>query len=118
MFKQGRTLIENAFVSANTRLNSEGVGVILPYYCNIFTMMNQTTAIVSGGVLIIGLALLFYFISGDGLPQPAKTSSGAVAVEDKTLTLPTPLTTTAAEAIKNTMPETQQAGASATSQEV
>ena len=79
--------------------------------------MNQTTAIVSGGVLIIGLALLFYFISGDGLPQPAKTSSGDVAVEDKTLTLPTPLTTTA-EAIKNTMPETQQAGAIATSQEV
>jgi cyclophilin family peptidyl-prolyl cis-trans isomerase len=73
--------------------------------------MNQTTAIVSGGVLIVGLALLFYWMSGDGLPQPAKTSSGAVAVEEKTLTLPPPLTTTGTEAIKNTMPETQQAGA-------
>lgn len=72
--------------------------------------MNQTTAIVSGGVLIVGLAMLFYFMSGDGLPQPAKTSSGTVAVEDKTLTLPPPLTT-GTEAIKNTMPETQQAGA-------
>jgi cyclophilin family peptidyl-prolyl cis-trans isomerase len=69
--------------------------------------MNQTTAIVSGGVFIVAVAMLFYFMSGDGLPKPISN----IAVEDKTLTLPPPLTTTETDAIKNTMPETQQAGA-------
>lgn len=72
--------------------------------------MNQTTAIVGGGMLIVAAAMLLYFLSGDGLPKPAATSSGNVSVEDKTLTLPPALTATGTEVTTNSMPVTQKAG--------
>jgi len=47
--------------------------------------MNQTTAIIGGGVLIVFVAVGLYVMSGDGYK---KSTASDVVVEDKTLTLP------------------------------
>ena len=57
--------------------------------------MNQTTAIISGGVAIVAIALALYVFSGDDYKRKIPPASKDIAIEDKTLTLPpapTPLT--------------------------
>jgi cyclophilin family peptidyl-prolyl cis-trans isomerase len=52
--------------------------------------MNQTTWIVGGGVIIVAVAIMFYFFSGDGIPKKADTSPVVVNPE----TMLAPATTT------------------------
>lgn len=84
--------------------------------------MNQTTAIVSGGVVIVGIAIGLYILSGDEYKKiPAKK----MVVEDKTLTLaadsagsPQSTSTPSASEVKNNeTPMTQTAPAKTASAE-
>jgi cyclophilin family peptidyl-prolyl cis-trans isomerase len=52
--------------------------------------MNQTTWIVGGGVIIVAVAVMFYFFSGDGIPKKAVPSPIVVNPE----TMLAPATTT------------------------
>lgn len=76
--------------------------------------MNQTTAIVGGGVLIVAVAIGLYIVSGDDYKR---TSTESMTVEDKTLTLPATTPTPAQPDIStNEKPMTQTAPASATTE--
>lgn len=52
--------------------------------------MNQTTWIVGGGVIIIAVAIMFYFFSGDGIPKKGVQSPVVINPE----TMLTPATST------------------------
>ncbi|MDO8520724.1 MAG: peptidylprolyl isomerase [bacterium] len=69
--------------------------------------MSQTTAIISGGVVIVAIAGLLYVYSGDEYKK--STVRNDVAVEDKTLTLESTTTPVINEAIKNETPMTTNA---------
>lgn len=64
--------------------------------------MNQTTAIIGGGVVIVAIAGLLYVYSGD--EYKVKTARKDIAVENKTLTLPPASAPLTNEAVKNETP--------------
>ena len=69
--------------------------------------MNQTTAIIGGGVAIVAIAIVLYVVSGDEYRNKNSSVKKDITIEDKTLTLATTSTPLTTEAIKTETPATK-----------